>query len=117
MSIYDAIGGAPAVDAAVDIFYRKVLRDPRISHFFDATDMEAQHAKQKAFLTLVLGGPAAYSGRDLRSAHRGMQLTDVHFDAVASHLVDTLTELEVPAAQIESVVAVVSGARNDVLDR
>lgn len=60
-SVYDQIGGAAAVDAAVDIFYRKVLTDDRISRFFDDVDMDRQSAKQKAFLTMVLGGPAACS--------------------------------------------------------
>lgn len=39
-SLYDQIGGAPAVEAAVDLFYRKVLTDESISHFFDDTDMD-----------------------------------------------------------------------------
>lgn len=49
MNLFERIGGAPAVDAAVDIFYRKVLSDDRISQFFDTVDMEAQAAKQKHF--------------------------------------------------------------------
>ena len=53
MSLFERIGGAPAVDAAVNIFYRKVLGDERISHFFESVDMERQAAKQKAFLPAV----------------------------------------------------------------
>ena len=52
-SLYDQLGGEPAVNAAVDIFYRKVLADDRISRFFEGVDMEEQAAKQKAFLTMV----------------------------------------------------------------
>jgi len=52
-TLYGRLGGAPAVDATVDIFYRKVLADTRINRFFDTVDMEAQAAKQKAFLTMV----------------------------------------------------------------
>jgi len=63
------IGGAAAVDAAVDIFYRKVLTDDRISDFFDTVDMEEQHSKQKAFLTMAFGGPNNYTGKDMREAH------------------------------------------------
>ena len=48
MSIYEQIGGAAAVDAAVDIFYRKVLADERICDFFDTVDMEGQHAIWRA---------------------------------------------------------------------
>ena len=56
-SLFEQIGGEGAVDVAVDLFYRKVLGDDRISHFFDTVDMDAQRAKQKAFLTVAFGGP------------------------------------------------------------
>ena len=56
-SLYERIGGDAALDAAVDLFYRKVLADPGINHFFDTTDMDEQRGKQKAFLSMVFGGP------------------------------------------------------------
>ena len=56
-TLYERLGGEPAVNAAVDIFYRKVLNDYRINRFFDNVDMEKQAAKQKAFLTMAFGGP------------------------------------------------------------
>ena len=77
VTIYDQIGGAAAVDAAVDIFYRKVLKDARIKKFFKGVDMNQQIAKQKAFLTMVFGGPVAYTGKDMRAAHaRLVQMAD-----------------------------------------
>lgn len=69
-SVFDKIGGTAAVDAAVDIFYRRVLSDDLISHFFDSVDMDRQIGKQKAFLTMAFGGPNSYSGKDMRAAHR-----------------------------------------------
>ena len=44
-----------AVNAAVDMFYRKMLVDERVSHFFDDIDMDQQILKQKGFLTMVFG--------------------------------------------------------------
>lgn len=117
MSVYDNIGGAAAVDAAVDIFYRKVLRDERISHFFESTDMDAQRAKQKAFLTLAFGGPNHYSGKDMRAAHKGMNLTETHFTAVAENLVETLQELSVAQTDIDAIVTICLSVKDDVLDR
>ena len=96
MSVFERIGGEVAVNAAVDIFYRKVLSDDRISHFFDTVDMEAQHAKQKAFLTMAFGGPNNYTGQDLREAHKHMDLTEEHFTAVAEALVGTSRSFNVP---------------------
>ena len=59
-----------AVDAAVDIFYRKVLLDYRVHEFFDDVDMETQAAKQKGFLTMVFGGPNNYKSKDMREGHK-----------------------------------------------
>jgi hemoglobin len=119
-SVYEQLGGEPAMAAAVEVFYRKVLSDERISHFFEDVDMERQAAKQKAFLTLVTGGPANYSGRDMRAGHAHLVkrgLNDTHFDAVAGHLKATLEELGVPAPLVARVLAIAESARADVLGR
>jgi len=117
MSLFERIGGAPAMDAAVNIFYRKVLADERISHFFETVDMERQAAKQKAFLTMVLGGPNHYSGLDMRKAHAGMNLSQVHFDAVLEHLAATLSQLGVVAEDIAQIAAVAESVKADVLNQ
>jgi hemoglobin len=119
-TLFDAIGGEGAVDAAVDLFYRKVLGDDLISHFFDSTDMDRQRAKQKAFLTMAFGGPNHYSGRDLRTAHAPLVangLGDAHFNAVAGHLQATLVELGVAADLVDQVMAIAGSTRDDVLGR
>lgn len=115
-SVFEQIGGAPAVDAAVDIFYRKVLSDPVISHFFDTVDMDRQIAKQKAFLTMAFGGPNQYSGKDMRNAHKHMNLTEEHFQAVAGHLQGTLQELNVPQHLIDEVMKIAASTHDDVLN-
>ena len=117
MSVYEAIGGAAAVDAAVDIFYRKVLADDRISSFFDTVDMEGQHTKQKAFLTMAFGGPNEYTGKDMREGHKHMNLTEEHFNAVAENLVATLQELSVPQEHIDSIVGICLSVKDDVLNK
>jgi hemoglobin len=119
-SLYERIGGAGAVEAAVDLFYRKVLTDPDVSDFFDTTDMDDQWAKQKAFLTMAFGGPHEYSGKDLRTAHEKLVaegLNDSHFDKVAGHLQATLEELGVDADAIGEVMAIAGSTRDDVLNR
>lgn len=119
-SLYDRLGGEAAVEAAVDIFYRKVLGDPSISGFFDTTDMDEQRNKQKAFLSMAFGGPDEYSGKDLREAHAPLVekgLNDDHFDAVAGHLDATLRELGLADDLIGEVMAIAGGTRDDVLNR
>ena len=120
MSLYTDIGGEPAVNAAVDIFYRKVLKDDRINRFFSGVDMDKQAAKQKAFLTMAFGGPHNYTGEDMRRGHAHLVaqgLNDTHFDAVMEHIGATLTELKVPANLIAQAAAIAESTRKDVLGK
>ena len=119
-SLYEQIGGEAAVNAAVDIFYRKVLADDRINKFFEGIDMESQAAKQKSFLTMAFGGPNNYSGKDMRDGHAHLVkqgLNDSHFDAVMENLGATLTELNVPGELIAQAAAIAESTRNDVLGK
>jgi hemoglobin len=119
-SLYDRLGGEAAVNAAVDIFYRKVLADDRISDFFDGVDMDRQAAKQKAFLTMAFGGPNNYTGEDMRKGHAHLVargLNDSHFDAVVEDLGATLKELGVSDDLIGEVAAIAETTRNDVLGK
>ncbi len=119
-TLYERIGGEAAVNAAVDVFYRKVLNDYRINRFFDNTDMDKQIAKQKAFFTMAFGGPNNYTGQDMRNAHSRLVkigLNEEHFNAVMEHLGATLVELNVPEDLIAEAAAIAESTRNDVLGK
>lgn len=119
-SLFEQLGGAAAVDAAVDIFYGHVLADQRIAHYFEGVDMNRQRAMQKTFLTMAFGGPNHYSGRGLRAAHSRLVdrgLNDSHYDAVVENLAKTLKGLGVGDDLIGQVAAIAESVRNDVLGR
>ena len=116
-TLYERLGGEAAVNAAVDIFYGKVMADKRINHFFENLDMVAQANKQKAFLTMAFGGPHNYSGRDMRTGHAHLALTEEHFNAVVENLAATLQELGVSASDIGEVAAIANSVKDDVLNR
>lgn len=119
-TLFEQIGGAAAVEAAVDVFYRKVLSDDRVSRFFEGVDMDRQRAKQKSFLTMAFGGPHHYTGKDMRTAHAHlltMGLNDSHVDAIIELLGATLKELGVADPLIQQVAAIAESTRADVLGR
>lgn len=115
-TLFTRIGGMNAVDAAVDLFYSKVMMDDRINHFFFHIDMTKQSGKMKAFLAFAFGAPFPYPGLAMREAHQHMHLTEEHFNAVAEHLVSTLKELTVPQPLIDEVVMVAMSVKDDVLN-
>lgn len=124
-SLYEQLGGEPAVDAAVDLFYKKVIADERVNGFFKGVDMAHQSKAQKMFLTMAFGGPSNYSGRNMQKAHArlvqegvdGAFLNDSHFDVIVELLAATLKELGVGEAQIQEVAKVAESVRDDVLGR
>jgi hemoglobin len=115
MSIYDSIGGAPAVQAAVDDFYARVLADPALVPYFTDVDMSKLKAHQRAFIAAAIGGPEVFKGRDMAAAHAGKNITDANFDSVVGHLVDTLTSLNVPEDIIGQIGATLSPLRADIV--
>lgn len=119
-SLFERLGGKVAVEAAVVRFYEKVMDDDEVAVFFDGLDMDAQIKKQIAFMTMAFDGPNEYTGKDLRTAHEKLVqkgLGDRHFDLIATHLKDTLEELEVAQGTVSEVLGIVESTRADVLGR
>lgn len=119
-SLYEQLGAAEGMETAVELFYRKMLTDERVAHFFDGVDMDRQLAKQTAFLTMVTGGPSHYTGRDMKAAHAHLVaqgLNDRHVDIVVEHLGQTLSELGASAQQVQGVAALANSVRDAVLGR
>lgn len=119
-TLYRRLGGAWAVDVAVELFYRKVLWDERVSHFFNDVDMDQQITKLVGFLTMVFGGPSNYSGQDLAEVHRHLVargMTDRHVDIVVDLLADTLRLMGASEDDIAEVTRLTEGTREDVMGR
>lgn len=117
-SLYQKLGGKAAIDAAVELFYTKVLVDKRIKHFFDDINMTKQRRKQKEFLAAAFGGPTPWTGKDMRAAHANLPgLNETHFAAVAENLQKTLEELKIKKELIDQVMAIAASTHDDVLNR
>ena len=121
LSLFEKLGGSAAVDAAVERLYVRILLDPKLAPFFVQTDITELKKHQLSFLTMAFGGPINFEGKNLTEAHahlvKKQGLSDHHFDAVAGHLKDTLTELNVPEELVGEVMSIVEGSRAAVLGR
>lgn len=105
MSIYDEIGGADAVRAAVDQFYERVLPDPVLAPYFEGIEMNRLKDHLRMFIAAAIGGPERYEGRSMQAAHAGLDITTEAFTHVVDHLVATLTALGVPDDTIAAIGA------------
>lgn len=119
-TLFQRLGGRPAVEATVEKMYEKILSDPKLKPFFEGVEMPRLRRSQVAFVTMAFGGPNHYTGANMRDAHSHLVergLSDEHFNAVATHLATAMAELGVAEPLIQEVLAVVETTRGDVLSR
>jgi hemoglobin len=117
--LYDLIGGKRTVWAATEAFYRRVLVDDTLSHFFEKTDMAQLRARQSMFISMLLGGRVVYTGKDIAAAHlhaRQQGLNDGHYDRFLEHFRQALKEVGVQADRIDKVTKLLESKRGTVLN-
>jgi hemoglobin len=98
-SLYERLGGRPAITALVDDAIGNIAADPRINQRFRNAD--AHHLKSNLvdLLCLRAGGPCTYAGRNMADAHDGMRIRDDEFDALVDDIAKSLDKLKVPPAE------------------
>ena len=114
-TLYEKMGGESAIKEMVDDFYRDVLADEIVSHFFDHTDMEKQWRHQTAFISYALGGPNQYSGRSMEEAHAGLNLQPEHLDAIVKHLTDAIMAHGASPEDLEAALGKIATLKEAVL--
>jgi hemoglobin len=114
-SLYETLGGQAVIEAVVDDFYKRILHDERISHYFSHLEMEKQREHQTAFISQVVGGPQQYTGRSMHEAHSRLKLTKADFNAVVGHLVATLESFQVPQVHIDAVISKIATLEREIL--
>ena len=114
-TIYEQIGGVSTVRGLVEDFYDRIMREDTLRHYFVGIDMSRLVRHQTDFVCMVMGGPANYSGRQLRESHRHLAITDKDFDLVASCLENCLLDGGLEDAHVEEIINAVKGARGDIV--
>lgn len=117
--LYELIGGRQTIWAATDSFYRKVLADESLRDFFQDTDIENQKARQSMFISMLVGGVAVYTGKEIGAAHaraRQQGLAGTHFDAFLRHFRSALEEVGVKPDRAEKVMKLLESKRGTVLN-
>ena len=117
VSIYEAIGGEPALVAVVDDFYVRVLADSQLAGFFAGTNMPKLKGRQVEFFAAALGGPDAYQGVGMREVHAGRGISQADFDRVAFHLAAALAAAGVPAETIGAIASAIVPLADDIVSR
>jgi hemoglobin len=119
-SLYKRLGGYDAIAAVTDDFIGRMAGDKALSRFFVGHSKESLgHIRQLVVdqLCAATGGPCIYIGRDMKSSHQGMGITEADWNAAVVHLVATLDKFKVPERERKEVLGAVSGLKNDIVEQ
>lgn len=116
-TLYERLGGGPAISAVVDDFVGNVAADGRINRYFAQTDIAHLKRMLKDQICAGTGGPCAYTGRDMKSTHAGMGVSDADFGALVEDLQKTLAKFKVPDAEQKELLGALAPMKSDIVTR
>ncbi len=117
-SLYKRLGGYDALAAVTDDFLGRLAADPQLTKFFVGTSTNSLNRIRQLVvdqLCNATGGPCVYIGRDMKTAHAGLNITDADWDVSVKHLVATLDKFKVPAKEKGEVLAAISALKADIV--
>ena len=114
-TLYERLGGRPAITAVVNDFVGNVARDKRINGFFSKTDIPRLKRLLVQQICAGSGGPCQYEGRSMREAHRGLNIRNQDFDALVQDLVMSLNKFGVKQREQRELLALLGPMRKDVV--
>ena len=116
-SLYERLGGKPAIQAVVDDFIANVAADGRINKRFAGTDIPRLKTMLVDQVCEASGGPCKYTGRSMKAAHAGMRITDAEFNALVEDLVKSLDKFKVPAQEKNELLGALGGMKPDIVNQ
>ena len=114
-TLYQRLGGQPAITAVVDDFVGNVARDRRINGFFAKANIPRLKSLLVQQICQASGGPCTYTGQSMKAAHQGMKISDAEFNALVEDLVKSLDKFKVGAREKNDLLGALGGMKGDIV--
>lgn len=119
-SLYARVGGYDALALVVDDFIVRLATDKRFERFFAGFSNDSKQRLRQHILDQfckAAGGPCVYLGRDMKTTHGGLGITEADWEAAAKHLVAAIDKYKVPQAEKDELMAFVATQKNDIVEK
>lgn len=119
-SLYSRLGGYDAIAAVVDDFITRLATDKRFERFFAGFSDDSKKRLRQHILDqfcAAAGGPCVYTGREMRTSHKGLGITEADWDAAAKHLIEALDKYKVPQTEKNELLAFVVTQKKDIVEK
>jgi len=119
-SLYARLGGYDAIAAVVDEFITRLATDKQFERFFTGFSDDSKKRLRQHILDqfcVAAGGPCVYMGRDMKTTHKGLGITEADWNAAAKHLVEALDKYKVPEKEKNELLAFVVSQKKDIVEK
>ena len=119
-SLYARVGGYDALALVVDEFIKRLATDPKFAKFFSGFSVDSQKRLRQHILDQfckAAGGPCEYVGRDMKTTHTGLGITEAEWDAAAKHLIAAMDKYKVPQPEKDELMAFVATQKKDIVEK
>lgn len=119
-SLYDRVGGYNALAAVVDDFIVRLVSDKQFEKFFIGQSNDSKKRIRQHILDqfcAATGGPCVYTGREMKTSHAGLGITNAEWDAAAKHLVASLDKFKVPEKEKGEILSFVTSLKKDIVEK
>lgn len=119
-SLYERLGKYDGIAAFADEFIKNLAADKSLGRFLVGLSEDSQKKLRQHlvdFLCNATGGPCFYLGRDMKTSHKGLGITEKDWDAGVKALQKTLDTLKVKDPERGEVIAAVSNLKKDIVEK
>jgi hemoglobin len=119
-SLYKRLGGYDAIAAVTDDMIGRLVSDAQLARFFVGMSNDSKSRLRQRFVEEICaatGGPCVYTGRDMKTVHKGLGITESDWTLAVKHLIDTLDKFKVPQKEKDELVAIVASTKKDIVEK
>jgi hemoglobin len=119
-SLYERVGGYNALAAVVDDFIGRLVSDKQFEKFFSGHSIDSKKRIRQHILDqfcAATGGPCVYTGREMKTSHAGLGITNADWDAAAKHLTASIDKFKVPEKEKGELLAFVTSLKKDIVEK
>ncbi|MBV6479940.1 MAG: hypothetical protein HGGPFJEG_02746 [Ignavibacteria bacterium] len=119
-SLYKRLGGYDAIAAVSDDFIYRLATSPDLKKFTIGLNADSQRKLRQHlvdFICSATGGPCFYIGKDMETAHTGLNITKEEWNIGAGLLAETLDKFKVPAKEKEELLGAVSSLESKIVGK
>ena len=119
-TLYERLGGYDGLAAATDELLRRLTSDPEIGIYWRGHSTDSMKRDRQLivdFLCEATGGPVIYRGRDMKTSHQGLRITERDWEIFVGHIVATLDHFEVPEHEKQEFLDCAASLKDDIVEK